>query len=273
MKTINKYFMMLVSALALTCASCDDGNVGTIYTPSADEKGYTFLSEESNASYTPADTDSIFVIRIARNFTQGSEIVPLIVDGADPLFVIPDSVVFADGEGHADLEIGIKGMATGSTYTFTVAIDTTVVPLASMIADSAKYTKEGIAMTEVSLTLDYTWMPLGTGKYTSQLFGDAWEQDVEYAKEIPNMYRLPDCIYEGYPFVFTLSEDGKELLTWDPQPTGYDQTSYGMLYFAAAGMVREGNVLQFPMYGLVVYNGGWGTLYSGFTETLELPKK
>ena len=56
----------------------------------------------------------------------------------------------------------------------------------------------------------------------------------------------------------------KELIGWDPQPTGYDKTDYGMLYFAAAGMERKGNVLSFPMQGLVVLDGGkWGVLLSG----------
>ena len=46
-----------------------------------------------------------------------------------------------------------------------------------------------------------------------------------------------------------------------------------MLYFAAAGMERKGNVLSFPMQGLVVLDSGkWGVLYQGFTETLEMPE-
>ena len=44
-----------------------------------------------------------------------------------------------------------------------------------------------------------------------------------------------------------------------------------MIYFTAVGMTRAGNVLSFPMQGVVEYNGGWELLYDGFTETLELP--
>lgn len=85
----------------------------------------------------------------------------------------------------------------------------------------------------VNIKRDYTWLNIGTGYYASQLFGEGW----------------------------------------DPQPTGYDKTDYGMLYFAAAGMERKGNVLSFPMQGLVVLDGGkWGVLYQGFTETLEMPE-
>ena len=52
--------------------------------------------------------------------------------------------------------------------------------------------------------------------------------------------------------MFTLSDDNPELIGWDPQTTGYDKTDYGMLYFAAAGMESQGNVLSFPMQGLVI---------------------
>ena len=64
--------------------------------------------------------------------------------------------------------------------------------------------------------------------------------------------------------MFTLSDDNQELIGWDPRPTGYDKTDYGMLYFAAAGMERKGNVLSFPMQGLVVLDSGkWGSTVSG----------
>lgn len=116
-----------------------------------------------------------------------------------------------------------------------------------------------------------TWESIGTGTYTSELFDDSWPQPIEKAIE-GNIYRLPDCIVEGYPLVFSLSDDKQELIAWDPQPTGYDGTNYGMLYFIAEGMERQGNVLSFPMRGVVSYNGGWGLLYQGFTEILEMPE-
>lgn len=81
------------------------------------------------------------------------------------------------------------------------------------------------------------------------------DQPVLKAKEA-NIYKLEDCITKGYPIMFTLSDDNQELIGGDPQPTGYDKTDYGMLYFAAAGMERKGNVLSFPMQGLVILDGG-----------------
>ena len=61
-------------------------------------------------------------------------------------------------------------------------------------------------------------------------FRPAWEQPILKAKE-GNIYKLPDCITEGYPMVFTLSEDGQTLVNWDLQATGYKHATYGMVYF------------------------------------------
>lgn len=44
-----------------------------------------------------------------------------------------------------------------------------------------------------------------------------------------------------------------------------------MVYFLPESMQRDGNVLIFAMQGLVVLDGGYGILYNGFSETLELP--
>ena len=98
-----------------------------------------------------------------------------------------------------------------------------------------------------------------------------WEQPILKAKE-GNIYKLPDCITEGYPMVFTLSEDGQTLVNWDLQATGYKHATYGMVYFTPTDMQRQGNKLLFAMRGAVAVEGGYGILYSGFTETLELPE-
>ena len=102
------------------------------------------------------------------------------------------------------------------------------------------------------------------------LFGQSWPQPIMKAKEA-NAYKLPDCITVGYPITFALSDDGQELVAWDIQATGYEDSSYGMVYFLPESMQRDGNVLIFAMQGLVVLDGGYGILYNGFSETLELP--
>ena len=98
---------------------------------------------------------------------------------------------------------------------------------------------------------------------TSQLFDEGWEQPIEKAAE-GNIYRLPDCYFEGYPIIFSLSDDGQELIGWDIQATSYVNSDYGMVYFNATDMMREDDILYFPMQGVVEYNGGWG----GYTKDL-----
>ena len=122
----------------------------------------------------------------------------------------------------------------------------------------------------ITVMCDYDWEELGTGVYTSELFEDSWEQPVLRAKGT-NVYKLPDCLYKGYDIQFELSDDGNSLVAFEPQKMGYKHSTYGMVYFYSEEMARVGNVLNFSMYGLVVYNGQLATLWSGFTESIQLP--
>ena len=117
-----------------------------------------------------------------------------------------------------------------------------------------------------------TWEDYGTG-YTTlpELFGQAWEQPILKAKE-GNTYKLPDCITEGYPIVFTLSEDSQTLVNWDLQATGYKHATYGMVYFTPTDMQRQGNKLLFAMRGAVAVEGGYGILYSGLYRNIRIPE-
>ena len=65
----------------------------------------------------------------------------------------------------------------------------------------------------------------------------------------------------------------KKYLKW------YNKIGYGsgdiagnVVYFTPTDMQRQGNKLLFAMRGAVAVEGGYGILYSGFTETLELPE-
>lgn len=192
------------------------------------------------------------MVKIGRQKTDAAASIHLTTDAES--VTVPTTVDFAAGEALKEVKIAFD-IAVGTTASYTIAIPE---------EDSYVY---GSPKVTVNIKRDYTWLNIGTGYYTSQLFGEGWDQPVLKAKEA-NIYKLEDCITKGYPIMFTLSDDNQELI-----PTGYDKTDYGMLYFAAAGMERKGNVLSFPMQGLVVLDGGkWGVLYQGFTETLEMPE-
>ena len=232
-------YMAVCLAMALTvCTGCSTDAEGVIYTPEA--AGYSFASTQMSVEATADDQG---VVRV-------------------PVYLSSSEITFAEGEGvvYAELSYGnLNNLGATTRYSITLSIPE---ESSSIAAESS---------IDVLVQRQLTWESIGTGEYHSQLFGQSWPQPVEKAQE-GNVYRLPDCIVEGYPMIFSLSDDGQELAGWDIQATGYEHSTYGMVYFAAAGMTRTGNVLSFPMQGVIEYNGGWGLLYSGFTETLVLPE-
>lgn len=265
MKLYKSLFMTAVAAVAF--CSCSDEGYWEPY--EFEDTQYSFAQSNQTFNLTADQSVSSISVTVYRSTTKGAVTLPLAVSVSDADVLTVDSVVtFADGKNTAELlvEVNEEYIVMGTNYTveYAFAID-------SINFSEKNVTVSGNSKHTISLKKDYTWLSLGVGIYASQLFGESWEQPVLYAKEQPNRYRLPDCIYKGYPFEFVLSEDGQELVEWEPQATGYNHSTYGMMYYYPTGMTRQGNTLSFPMLGLVVYNGGLATLYNGFVETVVLP--
>ncbi len=248
--------LMLISA-AFT--SCNQDAEGTTYSPDGNAC-YSFASSMMTSEVT-ADDNGIVNVPVYRGISSGDVTLTVSAESEhSDVLTLPSEVKFTDGQNVAYAQIGfnIDDLEAGQEYSVSIAIE------------ESKLSPSGTDIITVNISRKLTFELLGTGVWQSQLFGQAWYQPVYKAQEA-NVYRLPDLFYEGYPIVFSLSEDGNELTGWSIQPIGYDTGTYGMLYFAAAGMVRNGNTLEFPMRGVVEYNGGWGVLYSGFSEFLQLP--
>lgn len=260
--TIKKYAAILLCLAAFT--SCDTDAEGTKYGVNGVEAA--FASTQMNVE-VGAEDNGIIQVPVYRGNTDAEASVGISMDEAtveEGVFTLKSSnIAFAKGEavGYAELVFGsIDDLSATGKYEIVLTIDD---------KDALSPSKSG----EITVTAQrkLTWEDYGTGIYTSELFGQAWEQPILKAKE-GNIYKLPDCITEGYPMVFTLSEDGQTLVNWDLQATGYKHATYGMVYFTPTDMQRQGNKLLFAMRGAVAVEGGYGILYSGFTETLELPE-
>lgn len=265
MKLYKSLLMFAVAAIAF--CSCSDEGYWEPYEFEAIQ--YSFAQSKQTFNLTADQSVTSISVAVYRSTTEGVDTLPLAITISDAsVFECDSAVIFANGENIAELNITVneENIVMGTNYTVEYAF----------AIDDVNFSEKNVSVSgnsshAISLKKDYTWLSLGVGVYASQLFGESWDQPVLYAKEQPNRYRLPDCIYKGYPFEFLLSEDGQELVEWDPQATGYKHANYGMMYFYPTGMVRQGNTLSFPMLGLVVYNGALATLYSGFVETIVLP--
>lgn len=253
----------IIIALA-TLTSCDKDAEGIIYTPDA-SVCYSFASTQMNIELN-AEHQGVIRVPLHRGSSEGDATVSIYAEmdeETSSIFKLTSANVdFKNGESiaYAELNFGsIDRLGATSKYTISLSID------------GATLSPSGEGSLKLQAQRQLTWEYYGVGIYTSELFGESWEQPIEKAQE-GNIFRLPDCITTGYPIVFTLSADGQDLIGWDIQPIGYKDSTYGMVYFAAQGMTRNGNQLTFPMIGAVVYNGGFPALYSGFTEMLELPE-
>lgn len=262
---MNKILMGLAIIAGGLLTSCDTDNEGTIYTTSAQNISFenaepsTFVTKSTTASVPVAIVRSNTASEYTVHYTFSTE------DGAVLTDKNGGTATFAAGEWSTTISIDAAGMEPGTTYTCILTLSDEDVATADTIVGGSIN-----ATTTVTVMCDYDWEELGMGVYSSELFEESWDQPVLRAKGT-NVYKLPDCLYEGYDIQFELSDDGNSLVAFEPQKMGYKHATYGMVYFYAEEMTRTGNVLSFPMYGLVMYNGSLATLWSGFTESIRLP--
>lgn len=165
------------------------------------------------------------------------------------------TVSFENGETVAYAELSFDNNALAVTpYTMTLSVVD-----ATLLSPSA----QGEITIKASRKLTYE--SIGTGMFTSTIFGSSWEQEVLKAQEA-NVYLIEDCYYAGYDLLFVLSEDGTELVTFDNQETGYVHSDYGMASIYGEAMTRTGNTLDFT----VNFNVSAGS-FGSYVESLQLP--
>lgn len=244
--------------------SCDTDVEGTKYSVNGVEAA--FASTQMNVEVS-ADDNGTLKVPVYRGNIGTDASISINIDEAtaeEGIFTLSNpNIAFAKGEavGYAELSFGsLDRLSATAKYTIVLTI-----------SDKASLSPAQLDEITVTAQRKLTWEDYGIGVYTSELFEQSWEQPILKAKE-GNIYKLPDCITEGYPLVFTLSDDGQKLVNWELQATGYKHSTYGMVYFTPTGMQREGNTLLFAMRGAVAVNGGYGILYQGFTEELEMPQ-
>lgn len=244
-----------------TLTSCNTDAEGALYSEGV---GVSFASTSMSQEVSASNEGKILVPIHRTNITNNAEVEITIDENTitENIFTLASSSIkFNEGENISYVELNFDLNSLGATTVYNIILT---------VQNPEQVSVSGEGSIKVIVKRQLTWNSFGTGVFTSEFFGESWPQAIEKAAE-GNIFRLIDCYYEGYPIVFSLTDDGTELVAWDIQAMGMTNSTYGMVYFAAAGMTREGNILKFPMQGVVEYNGGWGLLYDGFTETLELP--
>ena len=259
---MKQYIVQLFATLTVCLAvftSCITDAEGTLYHENG--VGAAFASTKMNLELT-ADDKGVIKVPVYRANTQGEASVNIDIDGKTVeagIFSLKNpKVAFNNGEAVTYAEVNfasIDDLGATSKYEITLTL-----------TNEEQLSPSKVNTITVVVGRKLTWKNIGVGVYTSEIFGDSWDQPVEKAEE-GNVYRLPDCIFEGYPIIFSLSDDGQSLAGWDKQAIGYVHPTYGMMSFKAVEMERVGNTLSFHVFGLV----DLGTLAEGI-EVLELPE-
>ena len=217
---------IIASALAVfALASCEKENFPY-------EKGETDATEgksevfflNSGTSKTveldPSATD--ITVTIDRASGTGSLIVPLVVKwNQGGAFEIPESVTFADGQTSADITIGVSKLDVGKEYTVEIAVPTDYYYIYKDLTAGAPSYKTTVQK--------LSWVKVATGTYTSALFGDITDVELEKCESVEGRYRFKNLFAEGTDIVFNTTgsaqkdDDGKEYyaLTVAMQRTGY----------------------------------------------------
>lgn len=262
MQIMKRYsFLLTILCVVFAFASCDDGNVTTLYDDGGNAK-VAFASNVMVKSMKAEDGNKILVPVYRSNKIGTSPIVQLIFTtgtAATGKFSLPvTSVTFEDDSAVAYAEIvysDIESLSATASYTMTLAIEDSTILSPSM---------ENII--SISASRQLTYESLGTGLFTSTFFEQSWEQPVLKAKE-GEVYKLEDCYATGYPIIFSVADDNS--VKFEAQKTGYVDADYGMI------SINQNTTYASNKIGKTVTLIGKFTVSAGsfgtFAETVELP--
>lgn len=205
MKYINRLFLMLVGAAALTFASCSDDDDD--YAPGAatNAEGINVYFDSANKSAQAiGPTDTEFTLTLQRNKADKAISVPLSVSEVNAdLFTVPQSVDFSAGEQTKNITIKVSDkMEMFTTYLLSIGIDP---------AFTTPYAQSDVfPRMELSIVKE-DYKPYATGTYYSEFWGDEdgnpleTEVVLEYSEILDN-YRLAGCWGAG---------TGSVIFSWD----------------------------------------------------------
>ena len=276
MKNIESILLTGLTLLAgVSFVSCTEEE----FQPGPEASGVqVFFPEATQTDYSVDDNTTFVTIPVKRVNTEGEYTISVLPDftqdgnaseEVNKLFTVPESVVFADGEGEASIKVSFKRaeMVEGSTY---------VVKL--LLNDPENTTPYGLSQIELTLT-PWPWEYLGVGKYRDDWFTGMWtagnvevEVPVYENKSTKGLYMIEnmygwdflteffggtqeEIVGKGYvksytPTNITIDCTDPTAVLIPLQPTGIEDGSsnnLGILYIESfePGVLEEG-IITFP---------------------------
>lgn len=260
---MKKHILKLAACVALSLSlfsSCNTDAEGTLYEESKTE--YAFASTFQKTELLPSDGNK-FIVPVYRNTKNGSGTVSVSLEetseNAKGVFGLETpTVTFEAGESIAEVVVSyddINKLSATDIYEFTLSF-------AETEASPSK-----VNSIKVSAQRKLTFKNIGTGVFTSTLYAETKNIDIEKAEEA-DIYRLLDVYQPNYPLIFSTGANG-EVTSFKDQETGW---LYGGYYMTSVHFIeakKEGNTYHFT---LEIFIPGIAVLGT-FVESLQLPNR
>lgn len=213
--------------------SCDQDNIGVLYQP--DEPYVAFSSSIVVNNFLTAENDYSVTVQLVRSHNKVAETVSVNLEMTDDIVGIfeleSSSVTFNEGENIAYAKIisivEPTAISPGVTYSFELSLD-----------DANVSELFGVTTYKASLKVDF--MPLGTGMFISEFFGDTWEVDLLEANlGAVKLYKAVGLYETGYDIIFIV--DGTDVVVND-QPAWYYDDDLGNVHLEGYGSINNGQL-------------------------------
>ena len=237
-------------------ASCE-GPEGVLY--EGDGQDLSFASTLMSLEFT-AEDEEVVKVPIYRGNKTGEYSVQVKLDANNPeststFNLKSEEIKFADGESvaYAEFSYDFDNLGFGKEYS-----------MGLKLLDVQELSPSGVDSLKLNFARKLTYEVLGEGSFTSEMFGGTFGFNVEKAKEA-NVYLFKDIIGEGYDLMLVLNDDENEMVSFGPMESGFNHSSYGMVWIQGLTYARSGKQIHILCEYFVPGVGSFGEFNEYFT--------
>lgn len=183
-------YVAMIAMIAAFTACSEDGYWDAYTEPktaTADGGVYSFAQAKSVNSLDA--TDSCVVLMINRSRAGAAVTLPITAEVSDEKLICPDSITFEAGKASAEyvIRFNVGDLVIGESYTATIALPDSLTSVS------------GNTSCAVSISLNYNWISLGTGKFIDNFIvgnDELYDVEILQAEGFP-IYRVVDPYTKG----------------------------------------------------------------------------
>lgn len=208
MKLLKKYASLFAfAALAFGTAACSDDDGYKVAEPVSEDcqEVYFPSSNPAEALISPAEVGEFTLnVKVRRNLAYEAASIPVkVLEGTSDVFVIPETIEFAEGEAETSIAIGLNPDTEGGEYALSIGFE------GDLYLDPYKIF-EGHVLYSYVLTIE-SWENLGMAQITEDMLTSTFgSPNVTWACECWTRSTMPGyiCLKNAYTSTFPLNDPG-----------------------------------------------------------------